>query len=371
MDEPCSALDPTSTRRIEETMPSCASEVTIVIVTHNMQQAQRVSSHCAFFLAGENEPGRHRRGRPDRADLRAARSTRAPPTTCTGGSDDARVAASPRSCSSAARCLLVSAGGAAGRRPDHHRGRLDLGADRARPVARRRRAPGHQHQLPGRRLDRRAAVLHHRPGRLRGLRDPVPARRGARSCRASTAAYQYLPDVAGGTAFMYNLKDAAGHQITNLRLSASTIAKIFTGQDHELGRPGDRGRQPGAAPSRNQHLTPVIRSDGSGTSAKLADYLAHRSRPTGTRSPAVQRHPAGAVLAELPGRGRRARVGRRRQLRRQHVGRAGLDRLRRGRLRLRALDGAGVHQERERQLRGAVVRQRRDRAQARHAQPAT
>ena len=58
MDEPCSALDPTSTRRIEETILELASQVTIVIVTHNMQQAQRVSQSCAFFLAGENEPGR-------------------------------------------------------------------------------------------------------------------------------------------------------------------------------------------------------------------------------------------------------------------------------------------------------------------------
>jgi phosphate transport system ATP-binding protein len=58
MDEPCSALDPTSTRVIEETMADIAREVTIVIVTHNMQQAQRVSDTCAFFLAAENEPGR-------------------------------------------------------------------------------------------------------------------------------------------------------------------------------------------------------------------------------------------------------------------------------------------------------------------------
>nr|WP_181408334.1 ATP-binding cassette domain-containing protein [Schumannella sp. 10F1B-5-1] len=57
MDEPCSALDPTSTRVIEETMLELASEVTIVIVTHNMQQAQRVSSQCAFFLAGAGKPG--------------------------------------------------------------------------------------------------------------------------------------------------------------------------------------------------------------------------------------------------------------------------------------------------------------------------
>jgi phosphate transport system ATP-binding protein len=57
MDEPCSALDPTSTRRIEETIAELRDEVTIVIVTHNMQQAQRVSQQCAFFLVAEGEPG--------------------------------------------------------------------------------------------------------------------------------------------------------------------------------------------------------------------------------------------------------------------------------------------------------------------------
>jgi len=57
MDEPCSALDPTSTRRIEQTIHELRNEVTVVIVTHNMQQAQRVSDYCAFFLAEENEPG--------------------------------------------------------------------------------------------------------------------------------------------------------------------------------------------------------------------------------------------------------------------------------------------------------------------------
>ena len=57
MDEPCSALDPTSTRVIEETMLELAREVTIVIVTHNMQQAQRVSDNCAFFLASQGTPG--------------------------------------------------------------------------------------------------------------------------------------------------------------------------------------------------------------------------------------------------------------------------------------------------------------------------
>jgi phosphate transport system ATP-binding protein len=57
MDEPCSALDPTSTRRIEETIHDLRNDVTIVIVTHNMQQAARVSGQCAFFLAEQGRPG--------------------------------------------------------------------------------------------------------------------------------------------------------------------------------------------------------------------------------------------------------------------------------------------------------------------------
>jgi phosphate transport system ATP-binding protein len=58
MDEPCSALDPASTLRVEDTINELRNEVTVVVVTHNMQQAQRVSDRCAFFLAAENEPGR-------------------------------------------------------------------------------------------------------------------------------------------------------------------------------------------------------------------------------------------------------------------------------------------------------------------------
>ena len=57
MDEPCSALDPTSTRRVEETIHELADQVTVVIVTHNMQQAARVSQQCAFFLAEQGTPG--------------------------------------------------------------------------------------------------------------------------------------------------------------------------------------------------------------------------------------------------------------------------------------------------------------------------
>jgi phosphate transport system ATP-binding protein len=57
MDEPCSALDPTSTRRVEETIHEIKDQVTVVIVTHNMQQAARVSQQCAFFLAQLGTPG--------------------------------------------------------------------------------------------------------------------------------------------------------------------------------------------------------------------------------------------------------------------------------------------------------------------------
>ena len=58
MDEPCSALDPIATYKIEELIRDLASEVTIVIVTHNMQQASRVSAHTAFMLAGDDGVGR-------------------------------------------------------------------------------------------------------------------------------------------------------------------------------------------------------------------------------------------------------------------------------------------------------------------------
>ena len=57
MDEPCSALDPGSTLRIEETIRELSSSMSIVIVTHNMQQAARVSDYTGFFLS-DGGPGR-------------------------------------------------------------------------------------------------------------------------------------------------------------------------------------------------------------------------------------------------------------------------------------------------------------------------
>ena len=57
MDEPCSALDPIATYKIEELMDQLKERYTIVIVTHNMQQASRVSDYTAFFLAGDARVG--------------------------------------------------------------------------------------------------------------------------------------------------------------------------------------------------------------------------------------------------------------------------------------------------------------------------
>ncbi len=58
MDEPCSALDPIATRRIEELMLELKERYTIAIVTHNMQQAQRVADHTAFLFVDTSGGGR-------------------------------------------------------------------------------------------------------------------------------------------------------------------------------------------------------------------------------------------------------------------------------------------------------------------------
>jgi phosphate transport system ATP-binding protein len=57
MDEPCSSLDPVATSRIEDLMQELVKDYTIVIVTHNMQQAARVSDRTAFFTVDVDEEG--------------------------------------------------------------------------------------------------------------------------------------------------------------------------------------------------------------------------------------------------------------------------------------------------------------------------
>jgi phosphate transport system ATP-binding protein len=74
MDEPCSALDPIATAQVEELIDELRENYSVVIVTHSMQQAARVSQKTAFFHLGELvEVRRHRRSSPTR-DERAPRS---------------------------------------------------------------------------------------------------------------------------------------------------------------------------------------------------------------------------------------------------------------------------------------------------------
>ena len=82
MDEPCSALDPISTYAIEELIDELKQEYTIVIVTHNMQQASRVSEKTAFFnIAGTGKPGKLIEYDDTDVDLHDADACRRPRTT--------------------------------------------------------------------------------------------------------------------------------------------------------------------------------------------------------------------------------------------------------------------------------------------------
>ncbi len=75
MDEPCSALDPISTAKIEESIHALRERYTIVIVTHNMQQAARVSEHHRVHDDPRGGPARlARRDRPDERRSSARRS---------------------------------------------------------------------------------------------------------------------------------------------------------------------------------------------------------------------------------------------------------------------------------------------------------
>jgi energy-coupling factor transporter ATP-binding protein EcfA2 len=87
MDEPTSALDPIATKRIEELVGELKHRVTIIIVTHNMQQAMRVSDRCAFLLMGEDKAGELIEFGP-RPSCSASRPIPAPSTTPSAASVD-------------------------------------------------------------------------------------------------------------------------------------------------------------------------------------------------------------------------------------------------------------------------------------------
>lgn len=88
--------------------------------------------------------------------------------------------------------------------------------------------------------------------------------------------YQYLPIVAGGTALMYNVKDTTGARITGLNLSSPLAAKIFTGKIKNWNDP-EIAAENGDLKLPDKAIKPVVRSDGSGTSAQFSAYLVKTS----------------------------------------------------------------------------------------------
>ncbi len=86
--------------------------------------------------------------------------------------------------------------------------------------------------------------------------------------------FAYMPIVAGGTSFMYNLK-IGGAQVTSLRLSGEVITKVFTGKITTWNDPAIQADNPGLTMPATR-ITPVVRSDGSGTSAQFTAWMLAR-----------------------------------------------------------------------------------------------
>ena len=93
-----------------------------------------------------------------------------------------------------------------------------------------------------------------------GVTEPAPSR-----------GYAYMPDVAGGTAFMYNLQ-SGGKRITNLRLSGDTLSKLFTGVITHWNDPLIKADNPGLT-LPDYKVVPVVRSDGSGSTAQFTLWM--------------------------------------------------------------------------------------------------
>lgn len=83
--------------------------------------------------------------------------------------------------------------------------------------------------------------------------------------------YAYMPIVAGGTSLMYNLK-IAGQRVANLRLSGEVVAKIFSGTITNWNDPAIQADNPALA-MPDKAIVPVVRSDGSGTSAQVTKWM--------------------------------------------------------------------------------------------------
>ena len=308
MDEPCSALDPTSTRRIEDTIAELRGEVTVVIVTHNMQQAQRVSDHCAFFLAAENEPGHVVEHGPTAKLFSEPR--RSAHARLRRGS--VRLMAPPRRRRVLVVLLLLagaigamaSTAVTAGARPER--------ASASTPPARAaRRAPinGQGSTYVGLAMQQWTAAgqnfglnvnylptgspdglepLRRRPGRLRRHRGGVRSSLAGSGDTDVRRGFQYVPDVAGAVAIMYNVQDRSGRKVDYLHLSRSHDRQ-------DLHR----------APSRNWN-DPQIAADNKPAPqvARQADQRRLPRRPVGHHRPVLRlrrEHRARRVRRRGPG----------------------------------------------------------------------
>lgn len=89
---------------------------------------------------------------------------------------------------------------------------------------------------------------------------------------APSRGYAYMPIVAGGTAFMYNLTSGSS-RITNLRLSGDVLTKIFTGVITQWNDPAIQADNPGLQLPKRK-IVPVVRSDGSGSTAQFSTWMA-------------------------------------------------------------------------------------------------
>ncbi|MBO1902832.1 phosphate ABC transporter substrate-binding protein PstS [Leucobacter weissii] len=105
--------------------------------------------------------------------------------------------------------------------------------------------------------------------------------------------YAYMPIVAGGTAFMYNLK-INGQRVTNLRLSGETITKIFTGEITKWNHKQIQSDNPGLK-MPNKNIVPVVRSDGSGSTAQFTLWMSKQHKSLWKKF-----YPAGGLTSQYP-----------------------------------------------------------------------
>ena len=288
MDEPCSALDPTSTRRVEETIAELRDEVTIVIVTHNMQQANRVSDYLRV-LPGRGERAGLRGGAgPHHQDVRAHPTTRAPSTTWKGDSDDSAPDPVPAPAAlvwragRSASALLRRAGSG---RCHHirHRQRAGIHVRRARlpTVDPGRAAAGterqlHRHRISGRACRRSRQNTADFAGTEAEYSELYAGTGGVTVSSHVPRGFAYTPDVAGATAIMYHvsLNPTGSDPVDYLQLSRLTVARIFMGIINNWDSPTITADNKGLV-LPNEPITVDYRSGQSGTTALFYDFVKH------------------------------------------------------------------------------------------------